>query len=121
VLRPGGIVVLRSNNEDDGDSRLDHLAAVFARAGFTIRRASHANCLPALAAQLRARLQRGNPDGGHPAGGGLRIRMPHPLVNRLMGAVAAVEAFAVGRLAARLPFGHSTMILGQGGHDANRL
>jgi hypothetical protein len=47
--------------------------------------------------------------------------MPHPLVNRLMGAVAAVEAFAVGRLAARLPFGHSTMILGQGGHDANRL
>jgi SAM-dependent methyltransferase len=113
ILRPGSIVVLRSNSEKatDGGSRLAQLAAVFARSGFQIRRASHANCLPALAVELRARLWRRHP--GRPAGGGLRIGLRHPALNRLMGAVAAVEALAVGRFAARLPFGHSTMIMAQ--------
>jgi len=44
---------------------------------------------------------------------GLRIGLPHPWVNRLMGCVATTEAFVAGRLATRLPYGHSTMFLAQ--------
>jgi SAM-dependent methyltransferase len=109
VLRPGAIAVLRSNTEPGGHG-LDHLRTVFAASGFAVRRASHANCLPALAQELRARLaDRGR--SGHPAGGGLQIRVPGPWINRLMGGITAAEAFLAGRLAARLPFGHSTMLL----------
>jgi ubiquinone/menaquinone biosynthesis C-methylase UbiE len=111
VLRPEGIAVLRSNTEPRG-TRLEQLRLVFAETGFTVRRASYANCLPALAQELRARLA-GTRRSGHPAGGGLQIRVPHPWVNRAMGRVAAAEAFVAGRLAARLPFGHSTMLLVQ--------
>jgi SAM-dependent methyltransferase len=111
ILRPDGIAVLRSNTEPGG-SRLDQLGRVFAATGFTVRRASYANCLPALAQEFRARLA-GPHRSGHPAGGGLQIRVPHPWVNRVMGGIAAAEAFVAGRLAARLPYGHSTMLLVQ--------
>jgi hypothetical protein len=103
--------VLRSNTEPGG-SRLVELGLVFTETGFAVRRASHANCLPALAQELRARLA-GPHRSGHPAGGGLQIRVPHPWVNRMMGGIAAAEAFVAGRLAARLPYGHSTMLLVQ--------
>jgi SAM-dependent methyltransferase len=111
VLRPGGIAVVRSNTEP-GRSRLDDLGTVFADRGFAVRRATYANCLPALAQELRARVA-GSRQGGHPAGGGLRIRVPNPWANRMMGRIAAAEAFVAGRLAVRLPFGHSTMLLVQ--------
>jgi SAM-dependent methyltransferase len=111
VLRPDGIAVLRSNTEPGG-SQLDRLGRVFAATGFAVRRASYANCLPALAQELRARLA-GPHRSGHPAGGGLQIRVPHPWVNRMMGGIATAEAFVAGRLAAQLPFGHSTMLLVQ--------
>jgi hypothetical protein len=39
--------------------------------------------------------------------------LPHPWVNRLLGGIAAAEAVVAGRLAARLPYGHSTLILAQ--------
>jgi SAM-dependent methyltransferase len=111
VLRIGGIAMVRSNTQP-GSSRLAHLAAVFSASGFAVRRASYANCLPALVQEFRALLARGK-RAGHPAGQGLQIRLPHPWINRLMWAVAAAEAVVAGRLAARIPYGHSTMLLVQ--------
>jgi SAM-dependent methyltransferase len=111
VLGNDGIAVLRGNTEPDG-SGLDRLAGAFAEQGFTVRRASHANCLPAVAQELRARL-RWRREDGHPAAKGLQIHLPHPWINRAMGVIASAEALFAGRLAARLPFGHSTMLLVQ--------
>jgi SAM-dependent methyltransferase len=120
VLRPGGVALIRSNaraGRRDGRAgyRLGALAEVFASSGFAIRRASHANCLPALAQELRGglrlRSRSARPGIGHPSGGGLRIRMPPPWLNRVMGGVATIEAAVAGRLAVPLPFGHSTMVL----------
>jgi SAM-dependent methyltransferase len=111
VLTRDGIAVVRSNAEPDR-SRLGDLAAVFAAAGFAVRRASFANCLPALAHEFRARLA-GRKRGGHPAGRGLQIGLPHPWINRAMGAISSAEAFVAGRLARRIPYGHSTMLLVQ--------
>jgi ubiquinone/menaquinone biosynthesis C-methylase UbiE len=111
VLRSDGVAVIRSNAEP-GAARLDHLAAVFAASGFVVRRASYANCLPALVQEFRT-LGRGRIRAGHPAGGGLQIRVPRPWLNRVMRWIAAAEAYLSGRLAIRLPFGHSTMLLVQ--------
>jgi SAM-dependent methyltransferase len=128
VLRPGGIALVRSNSEPEpaqtGGSRLEFLRSSFFTSGFTVRRASHANCLPAVGQELRARLKRRN-ESGRPDGGGLRIGMPHPWINRFLGGVATTEAFIAGRLAARLPYGHSTMLLAEaqqpeGGRRADR-
>jgi SAM-dependent methyltransferase len=115
VLRPGGIALIRANARagrrvEDAGYRLDTLTEVFASTGFSIRRASYANCLPALAHELRGRLLSGS-RSGHPAGGGLRIKMPPPWLNRIMGGVTAIEAAIAGRLAVPLPFGHSTLLL----------
>src|SRR5262249_22513504 len=108
VLRPGGIALLRSNTAPAGIHGLEALESILLQAGFAVRRSSYASCLPALAQELRAwlRFARGSRRPGHPAGGGLRIRVPHPWVNRLMGGIAAAEAVVAGRLAARLPYGH---------------
>src|SRR5262249_27653813 len=101
VLRPGGIALVRSNSEPlpagTGGPRLEFLRSIFSTSGFAVSRASLANCLPALGQELRARLRRRN-ESGRPAGGGLRIALPHPWINRLLGGVAATEAFLAGRL-----------------------
>lgn len=120
VLRPGGIALVRSNargrrTPPPGSGicyRLDELVAVIERSGLVVRRASLANALPALAQEVRGRMA-GSSRGGpaHPSGGGLRIRVPHPAVNRLLGVVSAAEAALAGRCGVGLPFGHSTMIL----------
>jgi SAM-dependent methyltransferase len=117
MLRGHGIAVIRSNAEPDR-SRLGHLASVFAAAGFLVRRASLANCLPALAHEFHARLA-GRKRDGHPAGQGLQIRLPHPWINRAMGAISTAEAFVAGRLARQIPYGHSTMLLVQADSDVS--
>ena len=123
VLGPGGVALVRSNASGWGAGpsasaaeegyRLDDLTAVFAASGLTVVRATLANCLPALAQELRGRLfSTSRTDArSHPSGGGLRIRMPPRWLNQLMGSVAAAEAVVAGRLATPLPFGHSTMLL----------
>lgn len=121
VLAPGGVALVRSNAQAwtsvspavEGGYRLGDLVKVFEVSGFTVSHATHANCLPALVQELRGRLVRPGQAGvsSHPSGGGLRIRLPHPWVNRLMGSIAATEAVIAGRLSTRLPFGHSTMLL----------
>ena len=113
VLAPGGVVVVRANgrgfSRDDSAYRLRDLAAILSASGLTVVRASYANGLPALAQELRGRLVRTGPPG-HPGGGGLQIRIPHPAVNRVMKGVAGIEAWVAGRLGASLPFGHSTLV-----------
>lgn len=121
VLAPGGVALVRANAQAwssaspavEGGYRLSALVGVFEDSGFAVRHATHANCLPALAQELRGRLARPGraSPSSHPSGGGLKIQMPHPWVNRVMGGIAAAEAAVAGRLTARLPFGHSTMLL----------
>ncbi len=89
------------------------LVGLLEGAGLTVRRASYANCLPAVAQEVRGRLFRGSGGPSHPSGGGLQIRVPHPAVNRIMGGVAGAEAWVAGRLGVPLPFGHSTLVLAE--------
>jgi SAM-dependent methyltransferase len=123
VLRRGGFVLLRANGRgwspDPGPGRgmapyrLGDLVRILSGGGLRVTRASYANCLPAMAQELRGRLRAGH--GGrvrsHPAGGGLRLEVPHPWINRVMGVVASSEATVAGRWCLPLPFGHSTMAL----------
>ena len=115
VLRPGGLALIRANASGgdlaDSGYRLDALTRLLRASGFAVLRASYANCLPALAQEVRGRLARSG--RAHPSGGGLQIRMPRPWINRLMRGISEAEAALVGRLDARLPFGHSTMVLAQ--------
>lgn len=128
VLRPGGVALIRSNARGwssppagvDRPYRLRELVGVLRAGGLRVRRATLANCLPALAQEVRGRV-RAVREGGcrpHPAGGGLQIRVPHPWVNRLMGGVAAAESALAGKLGVALPFGHSTIALAERGWDS---
>jgi SAM-dependent methyltransferase len=124
MLRPGGVVVVRSNSSGFGRGRssggmayrLGELVDVLTGAGLKVRRASYANGLPSLAQELRGRLRflardRGRAWRAHPSGGGLRLDVPSPWVNRVMGGVSAFERRATRLLGVALPFGHSTMVL----------
>ena len=123
VLRPGGLAIVRSNarglgpvaNRGGTTYALEELVEAIASAGLVVRRATYANALPALAQEVRGRLPGQGPGRSRtdPVGGGLRIRLPSPWINRLLGGVSTAEAFAAGRLGARLPFGHSTMVLAE--------
>ena len=110
VLRPGGVALVRSNSAGFGPGlgsggaayRLGELVEVLEGSGLRTRRASYANCLPALAQEVRGRLRflagpMGRSWRAHPSGGGLRVDLPSPAVNRLMGGVAAAEALLCGR------------------------
>ena len=124
VLRAGGFVIVRSNAAGFGPGRtsggtayrLGELVEVIEGAGLAVRRASYANGLPALAQEARGRLRflagsRGRSWRPHPSGGGLRLDVPLPWINRVMGGVAAFERRASGLSGVPLPFGHSTMVL----------
>ncbi len=127
VLRPGGVVLIRSNARPSWSRtpratpcyRLVDLVSLFADTHFSVRRASYANALPALGQEVIGRIPRSR--GGvrsHPSGGGLRIRLPHPRINRMMGAVSSLEAMIAGAWGIPLPFGHSTMLLAQKDSDS---
>lgn len=120
VLSPGGIVILRSNargwSGDTSTYRLDDLVSILNREGLAVQRATYGNCLPALVQEARGWSsglagQGGVRRSGHPSGGGLTIRMPHPAVNRVMRGLSLFEAWAAGRIGVRWPFGHSTLVL----------
>jgi SAM-dependent methyltransferase len=116
VLKPGGDALIRVNgrggwNPAQGGPApytVNELEELFRTAGLSIARSTYANCLPAMIQELRGWRRRA---GGHPAGGGLRIAMPHPMINKLMRISSYIEALAAGRLGIHLPFGHSTMLL----------
>jgi SAM-dependent methyltransferase len=124
VLRPGGVAVVRSNSAGFGRGRnlggsayrLGELVELLTTVGLNVRRASYANGLPALAQEVKGRLKvlagaRGRTWRAHPSGGGLRLDVPSPRVNRVMGGVSAFERRAARLLGVSLPFGHSTMVL----------
>lgn len=118
VLRPGGVLLIRSNGRGWQRARsavppyrLDEITGLIASAGLRVRRWSYANCLPALAQDVRAHFSRGRP--GQAAGGGLTIRLRSPWVNRLMASLSTLETGWAGPLGARLPFGHSTLVLAE--------
>jgi SAM-dependent methyltransferase len=124
VLRPGGVAVVRSNSAGFGRGRrsggsayrLGELVDVLTNAGLNVRRASYANGLPALVQEARGRLRvlagaRGRTWRAHPSGGGLRLDVPSPWVNRLMGGISEFERRASRLLGVAVPFGHSTMVL----------
>jgi len=123
VLRSNGLALIRANavglaplpKTESSVYRLEELIGLIESADLRVRRASYANCLPALAQELCGHLQP-RPRGfrsAHPAGGGLQIRMRHPWINGLMTAVSSCEGFLAGRLGIPLPFGHSTLVLAQ--------
>lgn len=119
VLRPGGFALLRVNGRGLWPGRrlgprlyrLADLVSDLSAAGLAVRRATYANALPSVAQELLGRLRPRRPTGAHPAGRGLCLRVPPGWLNRLMSGVASLEAYAAGRLGARLPVGHSTMAL----------
>ena len=126
VLRPGGVAIVRSNSAGFGPGRasgraayrIGELVGMIEGSGLTVRRSSYANGLPALAQEAKGRLRfaagsRGRSWMAHPSGGGLRLDVPRPWVNRVMGGVAAFERRATGLLGVGLPFGHSTMVLAE--------
>lgn len=132
VLRPGGVMVVRSNSAGFGPGRasggsayrLPELIQILEDAGLKIDRSIYTNSLPGLAQEIRGRLRklagrRGASWRPHPSGGGLRLDVPSPRVNRLMGGVSTIERRLCGFFGVGLPFGHSTMILANrpGGGD----
>lgn len=126
VLRPGGLALIRVNcrglakpAESVDLYHRERLAGVLASSGLRIRYLTPVNCLPALAQELLGRFRPRDDHSPlsrpHPGGGGLRIRVSGPRVNRLMVMVGGAEAFVAGRLGLRLPFGHSLMALASRG------
>jgi len=126
VLQPGGIALVRSNARARGRAsvegyRLHELIDRFNDNGFHVMRATYANFLPALLQEARGRLSAGSSGRtdrrkgarkqGHPAGGGLQIRLPHPWINQIMRGVSTVEAGIAGCTPIPLPYGHSTVLL----------
>lgn len=123
VLRPVGVLYLRTNSrlgraplrgvDPERYRRYDapSATALVRAAGLEVLRAGYLNALPGAWASLVERLRR--PPESPPAGPALTIRpYPHGLgwLDRLLGAVLAVEAALVGG-GADLPFGHSTVVV----------
>jgi ubiquinone/menaquinone biosynthesis C-methylase UbiE len=118
ALKAGGLALIRSNGRgglvtkgEGPPYRIEELNAICTSAGFEVVRSTYANCLPALVQEFRGRWFRERSERPHPSGGGLRIKVPSPGINRLMAGVSAGEAMLAGSLAFRLPFGHSTFVL----------
>lgn len=118
VLAPGGVALIRANGRGFATKsdayRLIDLTEVLRAGGLRVRRASYVNCLPSVAQEVRGRLPKFGPSRGmrsDPGGGGLRIALPAPWINRVMSGVSTAEALAVGRFGIGLPFGHGTMAL----------
>lgn len=131
VLRPGGLLLIRTNSrrgvlsgvaEADSDFQRYRLDAVVQRmqsAGFVVSQASYVNALPSLYASLKARLYRPRaPAHAHhhtAAYQGLGIRegaMNRRWLNRLLTWVLGLEARYLSRGNRRLGFGHTIVSLG---------
>jgi SAM-dependent methyltransferase len=114
VLGNQGVALIRSNgrgwSNDPSTYQLGGLAEVIKQAGLEVRGASYANCLPSLVQEVRGRLF-WSARPAHPAGSGLRLRLPHPALNRTLRFVCSAEAFVAGRLGLPLPFGHTTIVV----------
>ena len=109
VLRPGGVAVVRTNAGRHGLD-VDRLRATFEAVGFRVHRSSRVNGFGSLAQEVRGRLWPSR-YRAHPSGGGLPAPHRARSADRIMAAIGRAEAYVVGRLGWRLPFGHSAMML----------
>lgn len=119
VLRPGGILLVRTNAAPRRGPvcggrayRLDGLIGLLQAGGMSVRRATHANAVGWLARQAR-RLATAGAEGGHPSGKGLKLVPPSRPVNAAMGMASRLETWMTGRLGLRLALGDSTMALAE--------
>ncbi|MGH7570244.1 MAG: class I SAM-dependent methyltransferase [Gemmatimonadota bacterium] len=121
VLRPGGLVYLRTNSalghaplrgiDPERYRRYDvpSVVALVETAGLEVLRATYLNAVPGMWGALLERMR--GPREAPPGGPALSIR-PYPgwltWLDRGLGAVLSGEALLLGRLGLDLPFGHST-------------
>lgn len=125
VLRPGGILYLRTNTtlgqaritgaDDYHRYHRDELAALVASAGLIVAQVSYANALPSLFAAARRRLGHGPvPRDAGSRDRGLHVKLlPRWLapVNALLALVLALEGRYLAVPGRRLPFGHSLVLV----------
>jgi ubiquinone/menaquinone biosynthesis C-methylase UbiE len=123
VLKPGGILFIRSNARRKGDSdatsqadyqryTVEKLRDLLTRAGFAIERLTYANGFSAWMERLNSARPAPNANGVSQADRGLRIRcLPRGLtwVNGLLLGVLCAEARYLRRSGRTLSHGHSTM------------
>jgi ubiquinone/menaquinone biosynthesis C-methylase UbiE len=129
VLRPGGLLLLRTNSRlgmwqaetaRDSDYQRYTLPEVVARiqaAGFRVKRATYTNCLPSLYATVKrwVQLQRHRRHHPQPLYEGLNVRDTaacHPVLNRLLLGILKIEARYLSTPGRSLAFGHSTLCVG---------
>lgn len=135
VLRDKGWLLLRANSrlglgsagerkdEDYQRYTLGELTERVRDAGFVVRRATYANCLPSLYAIIRHRLQRSSAShhhshdhDGEKAYSGHDVRdtaSRFPRLNRILLSAMSLESKYLSRPSRRLPFGHTTFCLAQ--------
>lgn len=125
VLRPCGLAIIRTNgrglwpdhSRSDVLYDLPSLRRIAREAGLEIIHASYANCLPSIATEVlghvhcRFTSRAGSSRLGHPQGLGLRIRPVNKVLDRAMGLMTTIEAFAITQLNLSLPVGHSIVML----------
>lgn len=120
VLRPGGWLFVRTNSQcglgpadapDYHRYTTSEVRALARGAGLEIHVATYANCIPGLLASLRRSLARPSATAGDP-GLTMATRAPEEsLVARVMLWLLRAEAWWIGSLGWRLPFGHSIVLL----------
>jgi SAM-dependent methyltransferase len=127
VLRPGGVLFLRTNvrlGSQDGTLSVPatdpdyhqysrpELAGILTGAGFTVKTISYVNMLPALVATWIRRLRpagaRAHRPGANP---GLGMRVPPRWLNAVLKGVMRGEAWYLARGHRTLAYGHSLISL----------
>jgi len=129
LLRPDGLLYLRTNSArghrplegvDPNQYRrykLPELESMIARAGMETLRATYLNAIPGFWAMLRE-YARNSHRQVRAIGPGLSIQLHPPeraWLNRVIYRTLALEAWLIGKVGLKLPFGHSTAILARKG------
>ena len=144
VLQKGGWLLIRANSRlgmgakassKDYDYQrytLDDVVERVEQAGFVVRRATYANCLPSLYAILRDRVMpalkgsagahqhhdhhHDHQDGEDKVYGGHQTRdtaAQTPRLNGVLRSVLSMEATLISKFKVTIPFGHTTFCLAQ--------
>jgi ubiquinone/menaquinone biosynthesis C-methylase UbiE len=122
VLKPGGLLYLRTNAEQRFAAK-DDLSADYHRYSFTeleekaktlnfqILRATYVNSVPSVIADLRNYLQSKRTHSSNNGYSGLVMRVPPFGLNQVLYLFLKVEAFYLNRQNRPIPFGHSLVFL----------
>lgn len=118
VLRPDGVVLMRTNGEGlwpdrakaDRPYNLRTLRGLAVGSGFEILASTYVNALPSIATEILGRI-RPYRSFGNPQGRGLQHRPSHPTRDRIMRTIGTIEAFVITKLSMTMPVGHSCILL----------